>query len=149
MAITDKDLINLYDEYSKCKTVQGRTEVRIKIKNRLNFLKIDRNNMNQEEILKDIIKDLANNDYESLEIYLKNKFSANSENEIYLGKANADMLSSYITQGRSDVLQRMIQILEKSAESIFDKDVDCIPFIMYELLPDRLGVELLVYKKPE
>jgi hypothetical protein len=39
--LEDKDLIKLYDEYSKCKTVRGRTETRVKIKNRLNFLKIN------------------------------------------------------------------------------------------------------------
>ena len=150
MTIADKDLVRLYDEYSKCKTVRGRTETRVKIKNRLNFLKMDRGDMKVEDIFKDIIKDLANNDYTSFNAYLESKFSTvTSENETYIGKTSVDMLSVYIKQERADVLQRMLMILEDSAESKFGKDIDYAIFMMDELLPERFGVELWAYKKPQ
>lgn len=106
--------------------------------------------MNKEEILKNIIKDLANNDYESFNVYLKSKFSiATPANKTYIDKTFVDMNYKYITQGRYDVLDRMILVLEDNAEQKFGKDVDYIPFIMDELLPDRIGVELWAYKKSE
>lgn len=106
--------------------------------------------MNKEEILKNIIKDLANGDYTSFRAYLKSKFSiATSANETYIGKTSVDILFIYIEQERVDVLQRMIMVLEDNAELKFGKDVDYAIFMMDELLPDRLGVELWAYKKPE
>lgn len=106
--------------------------------------------MNKEEILKNIIKDLANNDHGSFKVYLKSKFSiATPANKTYIGKTSVDMDFRYITQGAWNILERMIMVLEDNAEQKFGKDVDYIPFIMDELLPDRLGVELWAYKKPE
>lgn len=106
--------------------------------------------MKVENIFKDIIKDLAKNDNTSFKAYLKNKFrTVTSANNTYIGRTSVDMLSVYIEQERADVLQRMIEILENSAESKFGKDVDYAIFMMDELLPDRLGVELWAYKKPE
>ena len=106
--------------------------------------------MNKEEILKGIIKDLASNDHGSFKVYLNNKFSiATPANKTYIGKTSVDMLFIYIEQERVDVLQRMIMVLEDNAEQKFGKNVDYIPFIMDELLPDRFGVELWAYKKPE
>lgn len=102
--------------------------------------------MNNE--LKDIIKDLANNDYTSFKNYLNSKFSTvTSANKTYIDKTCVDMNYKYITQGRYDVLARMIQVLEQSAELKFGEDVDYAIFIMDELLPNRLGVELWAYKK--
>lgn len=104
--------------------------------------------MKVENIFKDIIKDLANYDYTSFRAYLNSKFSrATSANETYIGKTSVDMLFVYIEQERADVLQRMLMILENSAESKFGKDVDYVIFMRYELLPERFGVELWAYKK--
>ena len=104
--------------------------------------------MKVENIFKDIIKDLANGDYTSFKAYLKNKFrTVTSANQTYIDKTSVSMLSVHIEQGRADVLQRMIMILEDSAESKFGKDVDYAIFMMD--LPDRLGVELWAYKKPQ
>lgn len=106
--------------------------------------------MKVENIFKDIIKDLANDDYTSFNAYLESKFSiATSENYTYIGKTSVDMLSVYIKQERAEVLQLMMKILERSAESKFGKDVDYAVFIRDELLPERLGVELWAYEKPQ
>lgn len=104
--------------------------------------------MSKEEILKDIIKDLANNDYRSFQAYLNNRFKAiTPEDEIYIDKCYVDMLYTYITKGMYPVLERMIAVLEDVAEQKFGKNVDYAVFIMDELLPERLGVELWAYKK--
>lgn len=108
--------------------------------------------MSKEEIythpLKNIIKDLANNDYTSFKTYLNTKFrTMTSANDTYIDKTFVDMNYKYITQGRYDVLDRMILVLEDAAEQKFGKNVDYAVFIMDELLPERLGVELRAYKK--
>lgn len=104
--------------------------------------------MKVENIFKDIIKDLANDDYTSFKAYLKNKFrTVTSANQTYIDKTSVDMLSVYIKQERAEVLQLMMRVLERSAESKFGKDVDYAIFMMDELLPDRLGVELWAYKR--
>lgn len=110
--------------------------------------------MSKEEIyihpLKNIIKDLANDDYRSFQAYLNNRFKAiTPEDEIYIDKCYVDILYTYITKEMYLVLERMIAVLENAAEQKFGKNVDYAVFIMDELLPERLGVELRAYKKAE
>lgn len=95
-----------------------------------------------------IVKDLVNNDHRSFETYLEKKFgTANRIDGDYIGKKSCDMEFRHILNGRYSILERLIQVLESSAKLAFGKDVEYIPFIMEELLPDRFGVELWAYKK--
>lgn len=98
----------------------------------------------ENENIEKLIEDFKNNDHRELEKVLHNIFGTKLKiTGDYIGSTSVDISTETLTK---KTFKRAIEILQCNLKSKFGYDHQCIPFVMDELLPNRLGMELWVYK---
>lgn len=105
--------------------------------------------------LEKIFEDIRNNDHRSLENYLiiqiepslNNIKDKNGDKYSYLGLTNVDFSFDCIKNDQYEVLEKAIKILKMNIENKYGNEVLCWTFVMTELLPQRIGIEVWVYKE--
>lgn len=100
-------------------------------------------------MIEEIYKDINNNDYSSLSLFLDQEFYSGliPEKAIYAGATSVSFDSRHISNNRYYMLTRAVELLRSSSAYKFGtKNIYYVPLFMYELLPEKIGIELYCYK---
>lgn len=94
--------------------------------------------------LNEILEDVRNNDIRSLESFIKEKYETKEYiGGEYLGKTSVDFKLEY----DAHAFIRALETLDASCKLKFNENSKYISFVMIELLPKRLGIELWAYRE--
>lgn len=98
--------------------------------------------------INDILKDMSNNNFDSLYYFLyeRYKFDFTLRNHKYVGEKSIDIKFKHVIELRHDIFISAMDLLDSLVKKQYGESIFCIPMIMVELLPDRLGIELWVYE---